>query len=212
MDAFVYLRISTGAMAAVLAELATKQGAKRAVVTVGDWDVLLHVNGPDLGTIANALVSEIHSVPGVDRTLTAPVIPAERLGLLGELGATLPPIVPNACYVHLRVKAGHALDVYEALRQIPEVAGVAILGGAWDLLAVRAATVGDRERRDPRTDPRDRWHRRDGHARVDRVRGAGRGSRPVQLVELTEPGGRRTPAGKLKRTPSSATRINSTRS
>jgi DNA-binding Lrp family transcriptional regulator len=134
VDAFVYLRISTGAMAPVLAELATKPGAKRAVVTVGDWDVLLHVNGPDLGTIANAMVSEIHGVPGVERTLTVPVIPAERLGLLGELGATLPPIVPDACYVQLRVKAGHALDVYESLRQIPEVAGVAIIGGAWDLL------------------------------------------------------------------------------
>jgi len=134
VDAFVYLRISTGAMAPVLAELATKPGAKRAVVTVGDWDVLLHVSGPDLGTIANAMVSEIHGVDGVERTLTVPVIPAERLGLLGELGQTLPPILPNACYVQLRVKAGHALDVYEALRQIPEIAGVAIVGGAWDLL------------------------------------------------------------------------------
>ena len=135
MDAFVYIRISTGSIGSVLAELVTKPGAKRAVVTVGDWDVLMHVAGPDLGTIAQMMVSEVHGVSGVVRTSTAPVIPAERLGLLGELGATLPPIVADACYVHLRVKAGSALDVYESLRDIPEVAGVAILGGTWDLLA-----------------------------------------------------------------------------
>ncbi|HTG47751.1 MAG TPA: Lrp/AsnC ligand binding domain-containing protein [Actinomycetota bacterium] len=134
MDAYVYLRLSTGSMGEVLAALATKPGAKHSVVTIGEWDVLLHVSGDDLGTIANAVVAEIHAVPGVERTLTTPVVPAERLGVLGELGATPPPIVPNACYVQLRVKSGHALDVYEALRQLPDVAGVAIVGGDHDLL------------------------------------------------------------------------------
>src|SRR4029077_5574122 len=40
----------------------------------------------------------------------------------------------NASHVRRPVKPGAALDVYEALRQIPEIAGVAIVGGAWDLL------------------------------------------------------------------------------
>src|SRR4051794_31892015 len=76
-----YLRIAPGTMAEVLAGLATKQGIRRAVAVVGSWDVLLHAEAADLKTIANVVLSEIHFVPGVVKSMTAPVVPPDRIGI-----------------------------------------------------------------------------------------------------------------------------------
>ena len=99
----------------------TKQGVQaRGRDRVGDWDVLLHARGPISARSRTPWSAEFHSVPGVDRTLTAPVVPADRIGLTGFGGPKPPPIVPNACYVHLRVKAGQAPREHRrALRRAP---------------------------------------------------------------------------------------------
>ena len=57
MDAYVYLRIEPGSMSTVLAGLSSKSGVRRAIAVVGDWDVLAHVEGPDLSTIAVQVLS-----------------------------------------------------------------------------------------------------------------------------------------------------------
>jgi DNA-binding Lrp family transcriptional regulator len=134
MDAYVYLRIAPGKMGEVLAALSTKQGIRRAVAVVGDWDVLLHAEGPDLPTIASVVLSELHNVPGVLQTVTAPVVPHDRIGIAGFGGPKPPPIVTDACYVHLRTEPGATAGVAERLGEIPEVAGVAVLAGGWDIL------------------------------------------------------------------------------
>jgi DNA-binding Lrp family transcriptional regulator len=135
MDAYVYVRVKPGQVAGVLAGLATKHGIRRAVVVVGSWDVLLHAEGPDLSTIAGTVLSEIHNVPGVDRTATAPVVPPDRIGVTGFGGPKPPPIVPNACYVHIKAQAGAAAGIAEGLGDLEDVAGVAVLAGEWDLVA-----------------------------------------------------------------------------
>jgi DNA-binding Lrp family transcriptional regulator len=134
MDAFVYLQIAPGSMAQVLAALATKQGVRRGVAVVGDWDVLVHADGPDLTTIASVVLSDLHHIPGVVRSVTRPVVPPDRIGVTGFGGPKPPPIVADACYVHIRAEAGAAAGIAERLAEMPDVAGVAVLGGDWDLL------------------------------------------------------------------------------
>ncbi|MEX0983704.1 MAG: Lrp/AsnC ligand binding domain-containing protein [Actinomycetota bacterium] len=134
MDAYVYLQVQAGSMAGVLAGLSSKQGIRRAVAVIGDWDVIVHAEGPDLDAIASLVLTEIHHVPGVVRSVTAPVVPADRIGVTGFGGPKPPPIIPDACYVHIRAEAGAAAGIAERLSEIPDIAGVAVLGGSWDLL------------------------------------------------------------------------------
>ena len=134
MDAYVYLQIEPGTMATVLAALSSKQGVRRAVAVVGEWDVMVHAEGPDLGSIARIVLTELHHVEGVARSVTAPVVPADRIGVTGFGGPKPPPIIPDACYVHIRAETGAAAGIAERLTDMPDVAGVAVLGGAWDLM------------------------------------------------------------------------------
>ena len=134
MEAFVYLRVRPGTISSVRTRLSSSSVARRSVVVVGDWDVLCLVEGPDLSTIAGAVLGEIQLVEGVERTLTAPVVPPDRLGLVGFGGPPTPPIVRGASYVHIAAEAGAAPGLYERLSEVG-VAGAAVLAGPWDLLA-----------------------------------------------------------------------------
>jgi DNA-binding Lrp family transcriptional regulator len=134
MDAYVYLQVQPGKVPAVLLELSTKPGVRQAAVVVGDWDILARVDGPDLSAIAGEVLSEVHQIEGVTRTLTAPVVPADRIGVGGFAGLAPPAIVPDACYVQVKAEAGTAASIAERLAESPEVAGVAVLGGEHDLI------------------------------------------------------------------------------
>ncbi len=134
MEAYVYVQVAAGKLGDVLAALSSRQGVRRAVGVIGEWDVLVHADGPDLSTIATSIVAEIHATPGVVRTMTAPVVPPDRIGITGFGGPTPPPIIPDACYVHIQAAAGAAAGIAERLADMADVAGVAVLGGRWDLL------------------------------------------------------------------------------
>jgi DNA-binding Lrp family transcriptional regulator len=135
MDAYVYLRIAPGSMSHVLAGLASKSQVRRAIAVVGTWDVLMHAEGPDLATIATQVLSEIHHVPGVVRTATAPVVPPDRVGIAGWGAPHAPAIIGDACYVHIKAQAGAAAGIAERLGDMSDVSGVAVLGGEYDLMA-----------------------------------------------------------------------------
>jgi hypothetical protein len=134
MDAYVYLHVAPGKVPAVLAQLAGRSGLKRALAVVGAWDVLVQVDGADLDQIATTVLSQLHGVEGVVRTMTAPVVPPDRVGIAGFANVQAPPIVAGACYVHVRAQAGAAAGLVERLSEMQDVAGVAVLGGEWDLL------------------------------------------------------------------------------
>jgi DNA-binding Lrp family transcriptional regulator len=134
MDAYVYLRVAPGKVGGVLTQLAGRQGLRRAVAVIGDWDVMIQVEGPNLEQVATTVLAQIHSLEGVTRTLTAPVVPSDRIGLAGFGNAQPPPIVGGACYVHVRTEPGAAAGLIERISEIADVAGVAVLGGEWDLL------------------------------------------------------------------------------
>ena len=135
MDAYVYVRAQPGRVNEILNGLSGKQGVRRGVVVVGNWDLLIHAEGSDLSAIAGMVLTELHHLPGVTGTTTAPVVPPDRIGVTGFGGPKPPPIVPNACYGHIRAEAGGAAGIAERLGDLEDVAGVAVLGGEWDLLA-----------------------------------------------------------------------------
>lgn len=134
MDAYVYLHVAPGKIPSVLTQLAGRAGLKRALTVIGGWDVLVQVEGAELDQIASTVISQLHDVDGVVRTLTAPVVPMDRVGLAGLGGVQPPPIVAGACYVHVKAQAGAAAGLVERISEMHDVAGVAVLGGEWDLL------------------------------------------------------------------------------
>jgi len=141
MDAFVFLRVRPGRVEEVVVDLLASSRVRHAVAVVGDWDVLVATSGADLQALATDVLRTIHRIEGVERTLTAPVIPADVLGLpaggigLG-LGATLPmQRTGDACFVRIRTATGATTKVFEALAAMEEIAGVAAVAGDDDLLA-----------------------------------------------------------------------------
>jgi len=135
MDAYVYLRIRPGSMTAILAALATKPSVRRGVPVVGAWDVLIHVEGPDLATVGASVLSEIHQIDGVEHSMTAPVVPPDRIGIAGWGAPHAPAIIADACYVHIKAEAGATSGLAERLGDLPDVSGVAVLAGDYDLMA-----------------------------------------------------------------------------
>jgi DNA-binding Lrp family transcriptional regulator len=133
VEAYVYLRVQPGRIPPILTQLAGRPGVRRALATVGAWDVLVLVEGPDLEQIAITVLSQVHNVEGVTRTLTAPVVPPDRVAI-GGWTAKAPALVGGACYVHIRAQAGAAAGIAERVSELADVAGVAVLGGEYDLL------------------------------------------------------------------------------
>src|SRR5437867_5145333 len=137
MEAFLYLRVRPGTVARVAAQLPGKPGIRRAVIVVGDWDILALAEGNDLNSIAKGVLSNVHTLDGVERTLTAPVVPVDRLGALGGgFGVVSGPQLPRgeACYVQVRAEPGAVPGLVERLSEVADIAGVAALGGEYDLL------------------------------------------------------------------------------
>ena len=118
MEAFVYLRVRPGHVVPVRNRLTSSAVAQRSVVVVGDWDVLCLIDGPDLATIGTGVLSEVQLIEGIDRTYTAPVVPQDRLGVVGFGGLPTPQIIRGACYVHIAAEPGAAAGLYERLSEI----------------------------------------------------------------------------------------------
>jgi DNA-binding Lrp family transcriptional regulator len=104
-------------------------------VVIGEWDILSLIDGPDLATVATGVLSELQTIEGITRTFTAPVVPPDRLGVVGFGGLPTPQIIRGACYVHIEADSGAAAGLYERLSEIGGVSGAAVLGGRWDLMA-----------------------------------------------------------------------------
>lgn len=134
MEAFVYLRVLPGKTVEVRNQVATSGTTRGAIVVVGEWDVLALVEGPDLASIGTSVLSEIQLIEGVTRTFTAPVVPPDRLGVIGFGVLPTPQIVEGACYVHIEAEAGAATGLYERLGEVSGVTGAAVIGGPWDLI------------------------------------------------------------------------------
>ena len=134
MEAYVYLQVSPGAVLQVVNQLASKSGVRRAVTVVGEWDVMALVEGPDLASIGQIVLAQLHHIEGVQRTYTAPVVPPDRIGIGWSMQATTPVPINDACFVHVRAEAGAVGGLVERLSESDEISGVAVLGGRYDLM------------------------------------------------------------------------------
>jgi len=136
VDAFVFLRVRPGRVEEVVIRLESAPGVRAAVGVVGDWDVLAAVHGPDLGGIAEIVLRHIHGIDGVERTVTAPVVPADVLAPSGGGPRTPVPMQQrgDACFVQIRSSPGAASELLEVLAGLEDVAAVALIAGAYDLI------------------------------------------------------------------------------
>lgn len=137
MDAFVYLRVRPGRAEDVAVQLRVTRGVRAAALTVGDWDVIAATHGPDLTAIVETVVRRIHRIDGVERTVTAPVVPGDVLGLVG--GGMITPVPMqhpgDACLVHIKAAPGSASGLLESLSAAEDVSAVALVAGEYDLIA-----------------------------------------------------------------------------
>ena len=137
MDAFIYLRVRPGQVEDVVVQLQATKGIRAAVTVIGDWDILAAAHAPDLVTIAETVVRQVHRIEGVERTVTAPVVPGDVLGLAGGGLRTPIPMQQHgdACFVHVRAAPGTATALVESLSALEDVAAVALIAGDYDILA-----------------------------------------------------------------------------
>ena len=137
MDAFVYLRVRPGSVEDVVLQLENVSGVRAAVAVVGAWDVLAAVQGPDLLGISEEVVRGIHLIEGVERTMTAPVVPRHVYALPGEEGGRTPiPMQEHgpACFVHVKASPGAAARLADTIAGVEEVSAVAMIAGDHDLI------------------------------------------------------------------------------
>lgn len=136
MDAFVYVAVRPGRLEDVVVRLQNANGVRAAVAVVGDWDVLVAVHGADLLSIAQDVIRHIHRIDGIERTLTAPVVPGDVLGLAGGGLRTSVPMQQHgdACFVHVKAAPGMAARLVESLADLEDVSAVALIAGEYDLI------------------------------------------------------------------------------
>lgn len=137
MDAFVYVRVAPGHVEDVVVRLQNTSGVRAAVTVVGDWDVLVAAHGADLLAIAEGVIRHIHRIEGIERTVTAPVVPGDVLGMAGGGLRTSVPMQQHgdACFVHVRAAPGVAARLVESLAELEDVSAVALIAGEYDLIA-----------------------------------------------------------------------------
>jgi len=136
VDAFVYVAVRPGRLEDVVVRLENANGVRAAVAVVGDWDVLVAVHGADLLSIAQDVIRHIHRIDGIERTLTAPVVPGDVLGLAGGGLRTSVPMQQHgdACFVHVKAAPGMAARLVESLADLEDVSAVALIAGEYDLI------------------------------------------------------------------------------
>ena len=136
MDAFVYLRVRPGKVEEVVVQLENVGGVRAAVAVVGAWDVLAAVQGPDLLGISEEVIRGIHRIDGVERTMTAPVVPGDVYAPPGEgIKTPIPMQEPGpACFVHVKASPGSAARLAETIAGVEEVSAVAMIAGDHDLI------------------------------------------------------------------------------
>ena len=136
MDAFVYLRVRPGKVEEVVVQLENVGGVRAAVPVVGAWDVLAAVQAPDLLGISEEVIRGIHRIDGVERTMTAPVVPGDVYAPPGEgIKTPIPMQEPGpACFVHVKASPGSAARLAETIAGVEEVSAVAMIAGDHDLI------------------------------------------------------------------------------
>ena len=76
VQAYILIQTEVGRAAAVASEVAGLEGVSRAEDVTGPYDVIVHVEAPDVAALGEQVVAAVQKVPGITRTLTCPVVSA----------------------------------------------------------------------------------------------------------------------------------------
>ncbi len=138
MDAFVYLRVQPGRVEDVVVQLQATKGIRAAVTVIGDWDVLAAAHGPDLLSIAGTLVRQVHRIEGIERTVTAPVVPRTMSWVSRAAGSGRPSrcssMVTRASCTCAPRRAPHPVSSRRS-PALEDVSAVALVAGEYDVIA-----------------------------------------------------------------------------
>ena len=74
MEAYVLVQTEVGAAADVSNELGAFEGVLSAEAITGPYDVIARVQSENVDALGKLVVSRIHLVAGVTRTLTCPIV------------------------------------------------------------------------------------------------------------------------------------------
>ena len=132
----MYVRVRPGSVEDVVVRLQNAHGVRAAVAVVGDWDVLVAAHGADLLEIAEGVIRHLHRIDGIERTVTAPVVPGDVLGIAGGGLRTPVPMQQHgdACFVHIKAAPGMAAKLVESLADLEDVSAVALIAGEYDVI------------------------------------------------------------------------------
>ena len=135
MDAYVFVNEATSEAIDALRRLAEDPGSdvRYAAALFGPADAICAVSASDLASLRQLVLGPIRAT-GASSTTTALVLDG------GESAFSLPipkwsPPSPQAAFVQVKVAPGSATDVAQRLAGIDGVTGVAIVAGAFDILA-----------------------------------------------------------------------------
>ncbi|HEY2224594.1 Lrp/AsnC ligand binding domain-containing protein [Actinomycetospora sp.] len=76
VQAYILIQTEVGRAAAVASDVAGIEGVTRAEDVTGPYDVIVHVQAPDVDTLGDQVIVSVQKVPGITRTLTCPVVSA----------------------------------------------------------------------------------------------------------------------------------------
>ena len=76
VQAYILIQTEVGRAAAVASDVAGLEGVTRAEDVTGPYDVVVHVEASDTGTLEDQVIAAIQKIPGITRTLTCPVVSA----------------------------------------------------------------------------------------------------------------------------------------
>ncbi len=74
MEAFVLVQTEVGAAADVAEEIGALEGVLSAEAITGPYDVIARLQADSVDALGRLVVSRIHLVEGVTRTLTCPIV------------------------------------------------------------------------------------------------------------------------------------------
>lgn len=144
MDVYVFLQTRPGAMGTVMNAVVNRGYADRAVAVTGTWDVVARRENVTLKELDTLVVDGIGRLPGVVRSYTAAVIPAELVAKLNPHHLPIDVDLPDLGGLTFAQLSSPVADIVRALHDIKGVHALALLTGEWDLLIqVAGKTIGE---------------------------------------------------------------------
>jgi DNA-binding Lrp family transcriptional regulator len=72
--AYVLIQTEVGAAADVAAQIVTIPGVLNAEDVTGPYDVIVRAEAESVDDLGKQVISKLHEIPGITRTLTCPVV------------------------------------------------------------------------------------------------------------------------------------------